>query len=35
MRKKDDDKQQRIKVSVTELMLEEGWSGTSIAKIAH
>lgn len=35
MRKKDDDKAHRIKVSVTELMLEEGWSGTSISKIAH
>ena len=35
MRKKDDEKEQRIKEAVASLMLEEGWSGTSISKIAR
>lgn len=35
MRRKDDEKAQRIKEAVTSLMLEEGWSGTSISKIAR
>ena len=35
MRRKDDEKEQRIKEAVASLMLEEGWSGTSISKIAR
>ena len=35
MRRKDDEKAQRIKEAVASLMLEEGWSGTSISKIAR
>lgn len=34
MRKKDDEKQQRIKAAVMQLSLEEGFAGTSISKIA-
>lgn len=34
MRKKDDEKQKCIKNAVVQLMLEEGFQGTSIAKIA-
>lgn len=34
MRKKDDEKQKRIKTAVMELSLQEGFSGTSISKIA-
>lgn len=34
MRKKDDEKQRCIKSAVVKLMLEEGFQGTSIAKIA-
>ena len=35
MRMKDDDKQQRIKQAVMKLILEEGFAGTSISKIAR
>lgn len=35
MRRKDDDKQQRIKEAVIELILQEGFDGTSISKIAR
>ena len=35
MRKKDEEKVQRIKEAVASLMMEEGWSGTSISKIAR
>ena len=35
MRTKDDDKQQRIKQAVMKLILEEGFAGTSISKIAR
>ena len=35
MRRKDDEKEQRIKEAVASLMLKEGWSGTSISKIAR
>ena len=35
MRRKDDEKQQRIKDAVIELILKEGFDGTSIAKIAR
>ena len=35
MRKKDDEKERRIRQAVIELMLEEGLNGTSIAKIAR
>ena len=34
MRRKDDEKEQRIRRSVITLMLKEGFNGTSIAKIA-
>jgi AcrR family transcriptional regulator len=34
MRKKDDDKKQCIKNAVMQLMLEEGFQGTSVSKIA-
>ena len=34
MRRKDDEKQQRIKEAVMHLILEEGFAGTSISKIA-
>lgn len=34
MRQKDDDKQQRVKDAVIEVILEEGFSGASISKIA-
>lgn len=34
MRKKDDEKQQNIKRSVVQLILQEGFQGTSISKIA-
>ena len=34
MRKKDDEKEYRIRQAVIELMLKEGFYGTSIAKIA-
>ena len=34
MRKKDDDKQNSIKKSVVQLILQEGFQGTSISKIA-
>ena len=35
MRRKDDEKEQRIRHAVIELMLQEGFNGTSIAKIAR
>ena len=35
MRKKDDEKEQRIKAAVIELFLKEGFDGTSISKIAR
>ena len=35
MRRKDDEKQQRIKEAVMRLILEEGFAGTSISKIAR
>lgn len=35
MRKKDDEKEQRIKAAVIELFLKEGFDGASIAKIAR
>ena len=35
MRKKDDEKQQRIKDAVMQLILQEGFAGTSISKIAR
>ncbi len=35
MRRKDDEKEQRIKNAVTELILREGIDGTSISKIAR
>lgn len=35
MRRKDDEKEQRIRHAVIELMLQEGFRGTSIAKIAR
>jgi len=34
MRKKDDEKQRCIKIAVVQLILEEGFQGTSISKIA-
>jgi len=34
MRRKDDEKQQRIKEAVMQLILQEGFAGTSISKIA-
>ena len=35
MRRKDDEKEQRIKDAVMELILKEGFNGTSISKIAQ
>ncbi len=35
MRRKDDEKERRIRHAVIELMLREGFNGTSIAKIAR
>ena len=35
MRRKDDEKEQRIRHAVIKLMLQEGFNGTSIAKIAR
>ena len=35
MRRRDDDKERRIKEAVIQLILEEGWNGTSISKIAR
>jgi AcrR family transcriptional regulator len=35
MRRKDDEKEQRIKEAVIELILKEGFDGTSISKIAR
>lgn len=35
MRKKDDEKQRRIKNAVMQLILEQGFAGTSISKIAR
>ena len=35
MRRRDDEKERRIKDAVIELMLEEGFHGTSISKIAR
>ncbi len=35
MRRKDDEKEYRIRHAVIELMLKEGFYGTSIAKIAR
>jgi len=35
MRRRDDEKEQRIKEAVIELILKEGFDGTSIAKIAR
>ena len=35
MRKKDDEKQKRIKNAVMHLILEQGFAGTSISKIAR
>ena len=35
MRRRDDDKERRIKEAVIQLILTEGWNGTSISKIAR
>jgi AcrR family transcriptional regulator len=35
MRLRDDDKERRIKEAVVQLILEEGWNGASISKIAR
>lgn len=35
MRRRDDDKERRIKEAVVQLILEEGWNGASISKIAR
>jgi AcrR family transcriptional regulator len=35
MRRRDDDKERRIKEAVVRLILEEGWNGASISKIAR